>query len=212
VRRLITWKHSFRKLSEENEMAKKKKQALDNLLSSGRISQSTYESINTEISEAIAEIEKQQHALLEKMNSKMAELEGQIKTLEMLLANSEIQHVAGELEDEAYQREINLLLMGLDAARHELNAVKDAVSQLSTIAQVPAPDIVVEQKVEAQPKEYVEISRTEIKMVEEPVVEPIKAEASETSQQQPQEQVQNPPEPQPTDASAEGESKQETQQ
>jgi hypothetical protein len=132
VLELISWKHSFRKLTEENEMAKKKKQALDNLLNSGRISQSTYELIGNEIGEAIAEIERQQQALLEKMNSKMADLEEQIKMLEMLLANSEIQHVTGEVDDEVYLRETNLLSTGLETSRQELSSIRDAVNQLST--------------------------------------------------------------------------------
>lgn len=54
---LISWKHSFKRLNEEYEMAKKKKQALDNFLSVGRISQSTYDSFDKEIQEAIAETE-----------------------------------------------------------------------------------------------------------------------------------------------------------
>jgi archaellum component FlaC len=132
VLELISWKHSFRKLTEENEMAKKKKQALDNLLNSGRISQSTYELIGNEIGEAIAEIERQQQALLEKMNSKMADLEEQIKMLEMLLANSEIQHVTGEVDEEVYLRETNLLSTGLETSRQELSSIRDAVNQLST--------------------------------------------------------------------------------
>ena len=129
---LISWKHSFKRLNEESEIARKKKQALDNLLSTGRISQSTYDSFSKEMDEAIAEIERQRNALLEKMGSKMKELEGQIRTLEMLFANYEIQHVAGEVDDEVYQREIGLLSTGLEAARHELDAVNEAVSQLSS--------------------------------------------------------------------------------
>lgn len=63
---LISWKHSFKRLNEEYEISKKKKHALDNLLSAGKISRQTYEVFNEEISGAIAEIEKQQKALLEK--------------------------------------------------------------------------------------------------------------------------------------------------
>jgi len=40
--------------------------------------------------------------------------------------------VAGEVDDEVYQREIGLLSTGLEAARHELDAVNEAVSQLSS--------------------------------------------------------------------------------
>jgi hypothetical protein len=104
VIKLISWKHTFEKLKEEYEIAKKKKQALDNLVNSGKISQPTHELISMEIEEALVEIDKQQRALLEKMNAKIMELEGQIKTLELLLANSEIRHVTGEVDEEVYQR------------------------------------------------------------------------------------------------------------
>jgi hypothetical protein len=144
VLKLISWKHSFNKLNEEYEIAKKKKQALDNLLNSGKISQSTYELISMEIEEALFEIEKQQKALQDKMNAKIVELEGQIKTLEMLLANSEIRHVTGEVDDEVYQRESSLLSTGLETTRHELDLMKDAVIQLSQA------DIVVQEEPKTQ--------------------------------------------------------------
>jgi chromosome segregation ATPase len=147
VLKLISWRHSFNKLNEEYTMAKKKKQALDNLLDSGRISQSTYEQIDKEIEESIAEVERQQETLLEKMNSKIAELESQIKMLEMLLANSEIQHVTGDVDEEVYQRESSLLSTGLETARQELSLLKDAANQLSNGIQPLADEI---SKIEAK--------------------------------------------------------------
>ena len=171
VLKLISWKPFFERLSEEYEMAKKKKQALDNLLNTGRISQSTYELFNKEIDEAIAEIERQQKALLEKMNSKTGELEERVKTLEMLLANFEIQHVTGEVDEEVYQREIGLLSMGLETARHELDTVREAVNQLSSSIQIPTTEVVVQQEMELQPPENVEVPQPEVEVVEEPVSE-----------------------------------------
>ena len=123
VCKLISWKHSFRRLSEEFEVATKKKQALDNLLNTGRISQSTHDIFNKEIGDAIADIEKQQKDLLEKMAAKVFELEGQIKTLEILLANFEIRHVTDEIDDETYERDSNLLSVGLENAKQELNSL-----------------------------------------------------------------------------------------
>jgi len=161
VLKLISWKHSFKRLNEESEMARKKKQALDNLLSTDRISQSTYDSFSKEMDEAIAEIERQRNALLDKMSSKMKELEGQIRTLEMLFANYEIQHVAGEVDDEVYQREIGLLSTGLEAARHELDAVNEAVSQLSS------GNPSAEQEIEVQVAEK-QNSQPEVKFLEQP--------------------------------------------
>ena len=130
VLKLISWKHSFKRLTEEYEIAKKKKQALDNLFENGRISQTTRDSFDKDINAVIMEIEKQQKDLLTKMQAKSQELESQIKTLETLLANYEIQHVVGEIEEEAYQREITLLSTGLESAKRELDVIKEATNQL----------------------------------------------------------------------------------
>jgi hypothetical protein len=128
---LISWKHSFRNLSEEYDAAKRKKEALDNLLTTGKISEATHSLFNQEIGDVIAEIERQRMALLDRMTSKMKELETQIRTLEILLANFEIQHVTGEVDEEVYQRDTGLLSMGLETARGELESVKEATDKLS---------------------------------------------------------------------------------
>jgi hypothetical protein len=190
---LISWKHSFKRLNEEYEMVYKKKQALDNLLDTGRISESTHELFNKEIDEAIAEIERQQGALLEKMSSKMKELEEQIKTLEMLYANFEIQRVAGEVEEEVYQREVSLLSMGLETAKHELDAVRGAVNQLSTNVQIPATDAGVEQEMKPQVSENLGMPKTEVEATTECVSTGEKSEIEplQTTDDKPQETLQN---------------------
>jgi len=132
VQELISWKHSFKRLSEEYEVARKKKRALDNLLKKDRISQSTFDVFNQEIEDTIAEVEKEEKALLEKMAAKVVELQGQVKTLEVLLANFEIGHVTGEIDDQVYQRENDLLSVGLETTKRELNEVKEAADELAS--------------------------------------------------------------------------------
>lgn len=155
---MISWKHSFGRLNEEYELAKKKRQALDSLLDVGKISQSTHNIFNKEIDEAIGEIEKQQKALLEKMTNKMGELENHIKTLEILITNFEIQHVTGEIEEETYQRETTLLSTGLEAARRELETMKEATDQLSNEAMTPQqePETIPQQIETPQPETTLE--------------------------------------------------------
>ena len=48
----------------------------------------------------------------------------------MLLANFEIQHVVGEIDEESYGREINLLSTTLQTTRTELEVIKQATNQL----------------------------------------------------------------------------------
>jgi len=189
VLKLISWKHSFESLAEEFEMTKKKKEALDNLLDAGKISQPTYDSFNEKIDEAVAEIENQQRALLEKMNSTVGELEDHTKTLEMLLANFEIKHVTGEIDEEVYQREISLLSTGLEVARQELDTAKEAIDLLSSSLPIPLTDIVVPQEVELQTTEGIEAPEPEIAGVEETV-------SVVESEETPEENIeQNLPEP-----------------
>ena len=128
--KLISWKYTFKRLNEEYEIANKKKQALDKLFESGKISQSTRDSFTNDINAAIVQIEKQQKELIESMQLKTQELENQIKTLETLLANYEIQHVVGEIDEQIYQQEINLLTTGLETTRNELNVIKQSTNQL----------------------------------------------------------------------------------
>jgi septum formation inhibitor MinC len=165
-------------MNEEYEIAMKKKQALNSLVSSGKISQSTYELFNKEMDETIAEIERQKKVLLDKMNTKINELEEHIRTLERLLAIFEIQHVGGEIEEEVYQREMALLSIGIETARQELDSVKETINKITNVPQVSESVAVPEdvrpkllegtENVEAGKLEAVEIeAKTETKELSE---------------------------------------------
>jgi hypothetical protein len=211
VLKLISWKHSFKRLNEEYEIAKKKKQALDNLFESGRISQATRDSFDNDINTVIMEIEKQQNELLVKMQGKSQELESQVKILETLLANYEIQHVVGEIDEEAYQREINLLSTGLESAKRELDVIKDATNQLcppieETTAETSLPaeeneaEVIQDEPAENIPSAPDEVEVTTEPYPQEPVVtmeeavpeqpeieNPISAEMPQEAEEAPQE-------------------------
>jgi chromosome segregation ATPase len=141
-------------------MVKKKKQALDNLMNDGKISQSTYGYLNKEVTEALTTIEADQKILTEKMTVRATELEQQIKSLEMFLANLEIHHATGEINDESYDHQNGAISLGLDATKQELSDIKEALV-----------DLIPEKVVAAQPKpekvdQISEIEKAE-KMIEE---------------------------------------------
>jgi polyhydroxyalkanoate synthesis regulator phasin len=189
---VISWKYTFKRLNEEYEIANKKKQALDNLFESGKISQATRDSFTSDISAAIVEIEKQRKDLAEKMNAKTQELESQLKTLEMLLANYEIQHVVGEIDEESYAREINLLTTTLQTTRNELEVIKHATNQLSpiepTIQDPVAPEQVAPAIEEVAQTAPVEAAPLEIPI--ESVIETAQADPVETAPEAPVETMQ----------------------
>ena len=87
------------------------------------------------------------------------ELEEQIRTLEILLANVEIQHVTEEVDDETYHRKTELLSTGLGTAKKELDDVQYAVNQLSNDEMIPQQDVEQAQ---------IQASEPEVKFSEEP--------------------------------------------
>ncbi len=182
---MISWKSSFKEINKDLELTKKKKNALEALFNEGRISQSTYESLEKEITDAIMDIEARRKALAEKVTSKISELEQQITVLEMFLANSEIEYVAGEIDEELHQRESNAFALGLEATKQELNAVKDIVSDMM-LEEAPTPP--------SPPSEVTEALQTE-ELVEKPPETAVEAppEPETISEETPGEQLMETP-------------------
>jgi chromosome segregation ATPase len=123
---LSLWKYSFELVTRELEVTRKKKQALDNLYAADKISQSTYEYLETELSKAVAELEDHLKTLMDKMTSRAQELEKQISTLELFLASLELHHAAGDVNDETYDKQNKAILLGLEATRQELNDIESS--------------------------------------------------------------------------------------
>jgi len=161
---MISWKYSFELARKELEMVKKKKQALDSLLNEGKISQSTYGYLNKEVTDALKAIEAEQKVLTEKMTVRATELEKQVKSLEMFLANLEIHHATGEIDDESYEHQNGAISLGLEATKQELSDIKEALVNL-------IPERAVTAQPQPEPVEQVsEIEKAE-QMIEERVEE-----------------------------------------
>lgn len=162
---MVLWKDAFEKINLELDVTQKKKQALDDLLNAGRISQSTYDVLCKGLDDELADIEVRRKALTEKMASKLGELEQQLHTLEFFLAHTEMAYVAGETSSELYAQESSALDMGLDATRQELNWIKDVIIQL-----VPKETITVEATTATATVETIESTPTETAVENAPPV------------------------------------------
>jgi hypothetical protein len=127
---LVLWKPFLEILSSEKEIIQKKREALEKLFNNSRISQFTYNYINKELKDAAIEIESRQRVLTEKMVLRAKQLEEQIKTLERFLADLEMHHTAGEIEEQPYTHQGNAITLGLKATKRELNILKEALIQL----------------------------------------------------------------------------------
>lgn len=116
----------FQTVSRNLDLIMKGKRALDNLFDAGKISPPTYEYLNREVTDAVNALEKHRRAFTEKIDSRAKELEEQLGSLELLLANLEIHHISGEVDEESYRREKNLFILGIDATKKEATHIKEA--------------------------------------------------------------------------------------
>lgn len=143
------WKYVFELATKDLELLKKKKQALDDLLSSNRISSQTYECLSKEINEALSDVKNYLETLSCKMKSRAENLKKQADVLEIFLANIEILHAAGEIDYETYEKQSKAISLGLESTRNEINEIKCA---LESIAPKPAEEAKCEEKIEEPAK------------------------------------------------------------
>ena len=183
------WKESFEKINSELELIKQKRNALENLLNSGRISQTTYEYYSKELAELEEEIENRRKALVDKMNAKISHLENQLQVLEMLFTEIEISHAVGKMDEETYNRQRDALSTGLEFARQELNALKDTLSSVEPFkaeAEAPAEQQILTEEAVKEivqvPTEPQEEEKVEEQVTVETVetVEPVEVTPEET--------------------------------
>jgi len=128
---LSLWKNSFGMVSRELELVNKKKRVLHELLATATISQPTYETLNGELTDGLSYLESYRKLLIEKMKARASDVERQISTLELFLANLEIHHAAGETEDESYSQQNDAIALGLEAAKNELIEIGSLLSTVT---------------------------------------------------------------------------------
>ncbi|MBS7657343.1 CdvA-like protein [Candidatus Bathyarchaeota archaeon] len=128
---LSSWKTSFEKIRSELELAKRKKQALDELLAKNRMSRPTYEHLVRSLNENIAEFESHKKTLQRKMSERAEELKNQAELLKMFIATLEMKNIAKEVKSETYEKNRQVLELGLEATENELAEINNALTKIS---------------------------------------------------------------------------------
>lgn len=133
---MVSWQNTYEILVRELELIRKKRQALESLFSSGRISKATYDYINEELGDTWEDVERLRKSFQEKMTARLNDLEKQKESLERFLTSLELYNAAGEVEKESYESQKEALNVGLEATIKEIADIKEALSKLSPEAEV----------------------------------------------------------------------------
>jgi len=127
---LSSWKNTFEVVHSELELAKRKKQALDELLAKNRMSQPTYEHLVGSLNENIDDFESHLKLLMQKMTERADELENQAELLKLFLVSLEMRNIAKELKQETYDKNKQAFELGLKATEDELAEIKGAITKV----------------------------------------------------------------------------------
>ncbi len=143
----LTW----RKKIKELDVVRKKRQTLDNLYTSQRISQSTFEYLDKKLGGEASDLEDSLKNLSDNMTQRAQELEKQIGELELSLALLEMHHATGEIDDKTYENPNKSIALNLEALQQEIKTLKSSLLEFvseSSEAEVEIPSSTIEATVD----------------------------------------------------------------
>jgi len=127
---MSSWKRSFEMVTQELDLTRRKKQALDELLAKKRVSQLTYDHLGKTLNARLLDLEAHQRSLADKMNGRADELEEQAALFELVLADLEIRHIGREMDEEIYTRNRETVTLGLEATTSELSLIRNSLNKI----------------------------------------------------------------------------------
>ena len=127
---MSSWKNTFDVVHSELELAKRKKQALDELLAKNRMSQPTYEHLVGSLDDNIDDLESHLKLLMQKMTERVDELEEQAELIKLFLVSLEMRNIAKEIKQETYDKNKQAFELGLKATEDELAEIKGAITKV----------------------------------------------------------------------------------
>jgi DNA-directed RNA polymerase subunit F len=144
------WKVDSEELRREAEVSKRRMSALENLYSAGKVSARTYQELSEEYRKVLRSQEEERQRLIDLLEERNGELSRQIALLERLLADTEVQHITGELTDNAFRTASLSLRSGIDRALQEKREVEIDLEALqlldATVELSPQPAVVPEER------------------------------------------------------------------
>lgn len=126
------WEFEANELKQQFDLISRRIKALDELYKNGDIEKEIFEELKNQHTSAIDELQDQKSVLVESLSERSKKLEGQIKELEIFLANSKMQHMSGEVDDKHYQTIYDAVNCGFKRTLSEKKYLTDILNFLET--------------------------------------------------------------------------------
>ncbi|MGQ9513580.1 MAG: CdvA-like protein [Thermoproteota archaeon] len=140
------WKINSEELRRDMEISKRRISALENLYAANKVSAKTYQELSEEYSKVLKCQEDERERLINMLEERNEVLSKQIALLERLLADTEVQHITGEISEGEFKIAASSLKSGLDRALHEKRDVEMDLESLQLL------DMTISSIIEKEPE------------------------------------------------------------
>jgi len=138
---LQAWRIEAEDLKRENDIIKRRRQAIDLLLKDGDIDQSEYNQLSSGYEDIHKDIITKRDSLVETLKNVEVRLEQQIRDLQTALTNDKILYTAAEIDASTYQTVTESLRTGLEISRKERRDIDNTRESLHDIDSLEIPKI-----------------------------------------------------------------------
>ncbi len=138
---LQAWRIEAEDLKKENDIIKRRRQAIDLLLKDRDIDQSEYNQLSSGYEDIHKDIITKRDSLVETLKNVEVKLEQQIRDLQTALTNDKILYTAAEIDASTYQTVTESLRTGLEISRKERRDIDNTRESLHDIDSLEIPKI-----------------------------------------------------------------------
>ncbi len=133
---MFSWESDFEEAVKTINIYSKKLQTLKTLRESGKISDRTAEFLQREFDNYVKAIEARKQTVLERLETRLREVQQQIDIIEKLLANNEVRFSAQEITEDRYTKIATALNYALEESRNEYESLREAIAILSRLPEL----------------------------------------------------------------------------
>ena len=173
------WKSSSNAFSEEYTSTLKKVHVIQELYGRGEVSQEIYEEFSKQNEAILNDLETRRSTLITILKNEAERLNAKIRELQTFIANIKVEHLTGDIDDQAYGTANDAVQVGLEKIyleKKDLETTLDEITKLNPTLVTPMP--VLQPTVVETPPPPISLTPTLETSTETPIVVRIKEESS----------------------------------
>jgi chromosome segregation ATPase len=133
---MFSWESDFEEAVKTINIYSKKLQTLRTLRESGKISDKTADFLQREFDNYVKAIEARKQTVMERLETRLREVQQQIEIIEKLIANNEVKYSAQEITEDKYTKITTALTYALEESRNEYESLKEAITILTKLPEL----------------------------------------------------------------------------